>query len=107
MDAKLHWILPNVGVFIFAFGIVNGLQIINLYSVDCFTSVSASAVSAITVTRSIAGFLLPLPAPIMYERLGYGWGNTLLALVGVVLGFPIPLILWWHCRRQRRTKTSD
>ncbi|KAL2276555.1 hypothetical protein FJTKL_00858 [Diaporthe vaccinii] len=105
-DFKLHWILPNVGVFIFAFGIVNGLQIINLYTVDCFTSVSASAVSAITVTRSIAGFLLPLPAPIMYERLGYGWCNTLLALIGVVLGFPVPLILWGHCRRQR-TATSD
>lgn len=80
---------------------MNGLQIINLYTVDCFTSVSASAVSAITVTRSIAGFLLPLSAPIMYERLGYGWGNTILALIGVVLGFPIPLILWWHERRQR------
>ncbi|KAI3400068.1 hypothetical protein diail_4606 [Diaporthe ilicicola] len=106
-QAKLHWILPNLGVFIFAFGIVNGLQIINLYTVDCFTSVSASAVSAITVTRSIAGFLLPLPAPIMYQRLGYGWGNTLLALIGVALGFPIPLILWWHSRRVRIRTTSD
>lgn len=105
-DAKLHWILPNIGVFIFAFGIVNGLQIINLYTVDCFTRVSASAVSAITVTRSIAGFLLPLPVPTMYRHLGYGWGNTILALVGAVLGFPIPLLLWWHGRRQKNRSLS-
>ncbi|KAH8767280.1 major facilitator superfamily domain-containing protein [Diaporthe sp. PMI_573] len=105
-DAKLHWILPNIGIFIFAFGIVNGLQIINLYTVDRFTSVSASAVSAITVTRSIAGFLLPLPVPIMYQRLGYGWGNTLLALIGIVLGFPIPLVLWWHGKGQKKGPLS-
>lgn len=101
-NANLHWVFPNIGVLIFAFGIVNGLQIINLYTVDCFTNVSASAVSAITVTRSVAGFLLPLPVPILYERLGYGWGNTTLAIIGIGLGFPTPFILWWYGKKQCR-----
>ncbi|KAH8591091.1 major facilitator superfamily domain-containing protein [Bisporella sp. PMI_857] len=40
------------------------------------------------------GFGLPLFAPEMYEKSGYGWGNTLLATLGMVLGWPAPALLW-------------
>ena len=30
----------------------------------------------------------------MYDKLGYGWGNSLLAFVAILLGVPGPLLLW-------------
>lgn len=30
----------------------------------------------------------------MYERLGYGWGNTVLAFIAAVVGIPAPFLLF-------------
>jgi hypothetical protein len=46
------------------------------------------------VLRSLAGFGFPLFAPYMYAKLHYGWGNSLLALWRLDLGWPAPILLW-------------
>ncbi|KAJ1557259.1 hypothetical protein HK096_008262, partial [Nowakowskiella sp. JEL0078] len=74
-EYHLHWIVPNIGVFIFCAGIVLGFQCISIYLVDTYTKYSASALAAASFLRSIAGFTFPLFAPYMYQALGYGWGN--------------------------------
>jgi len=38
--------------------------------------------------RSLAGFGFPLFAPAMYKSLGYGKGDTILAVVAIVVGCP-------------------
>jgi hypothetical protein len=48
----------------------------------------SSALAAVAFLRSLAGFGFPLFAPAMYKSLGYGKGNTILAVVAVVLGCP-------------------
>lgn len=30
----------------------------------------------------------------MYDALDYGWGNTLLAGLGIVIGWPAPFVFW-------------
>lgn len=47
-----------------------------------------TALAAATFLRSMAGFGFPLFAPAMYRSLGYGKGDTVLAVVAIVLGCP-------------------
>ena len=55
------------------------------YLIDAFTRYAASAVAANTVLRSLFGGLLPLSGLRLYNALGFGWGNSLLGFVGIVL----------------------
>lgn len=93
-QAHTHWVLPNIGAAIFAAGVIVGFQCIQTYIVDSYTKYAASAIGAATVLRSSAGFGFPLFAPYMYAKLHYGWGNSLLAFIAVVLGWPAPVLLW-------------
>lgn len=104
-QAHTHWILPNIGTAIFAAGVIIGFQCIQTYIVDAYTRYAASAVGAATVLRSLAGFGFPLFAPYMYEKLHYGWGNTLLACIAVVLGWPAPILLWKFGDKLRKKST--
>lgn len=57
-----------------------------------YTKYAASAIAASSVLRSIAGGLVPLTGGIpLYDRLGLGWGSSLLAFISIVLG-GLPLL---------------
>jgi len=47
-----------------------------------------TALAAASFLRSLAGFGFPLFAPTMYNALGYGKGDTILAVAAIVLGCP-------------------
>ncbi|KAI8623891.1 major facilitator superfamily domain-containing protein [Xylariaceae sp. FL1651] len=99
---KTHWIWPNIGALLFSAGTIIGFQCLQGFLVDSYTRYAASAVGAGTVFRSLAGFGFPLFAPALYNRLGYGWGNTLLALLGVAIGWPGPFLLWKYGEALRK-----
>lgn len=100
-NAKTHWIVPNTGACMFAAGQQIGFQCMQTYVVDAYTRYAASAVGAVTVLRSLAGFGFPLFAPYLWAKLGYGWGGTLLGLLGVVLGIPGPFLMWRYGEKLR------
>lgn len=52
-----------------------------------------AALAAVSFLRSIAGFGFPLFAPAMFKSLGYGLGNTVLAVIALVIGVPSCVIL--------------
>lgn len=93
-ETHQHWILPDIGAFLIAMGTVSGIQTMQSYIVDAYTRYAASGMAAAMVLRSLAGFGFPLFAPTMYDALGYGWGNSLLAFVALALGVPAPFLLW-------------
>ena len=93
-EARAIWILPDIGIAIFGCGIILGTQAMQAYVMDSFKTYIASASAASQLLRSIAGFAFPLFAPSMYQRLNYGWGNSLLAFIFIAIGIPAPLILW-------------
>jgi hypothetical protein len=95
-QAKVFWLVPDIGTAIFAAGIIIGFQCIQTYIVDTYTRYAASAVGAATVLRSLAGFGFPLFGPAMYDALDYGWGNSVLAFVGIGIGLPAPFLLWFY-----------
>ncbi|KAK3302733.1 major facilitator superfamily domain-containing protein [Chaetomium strumarium] len=98
---KTHWIVPILGLFPFSFGIIGLFLPLTTYLVDCYPMYAASAIAANTVLRSLAGMLLPLAGPAMYENLGLGWGNSLLGFLCVVM-IPVPLLLQRYGKRLRK-----
>lgn len=93
-EARLHWIVPDIGILIFGCGIIVGTQAMQAYVMDSFPKYVASANAASQFLRNIAGFAFPIFAPSLYLVLGYGWGNALLAFLFLAIGVPAPLILW-------------
>lgn len=100
-EAKLHWMMPIVGTGIFGFGFMATFLPLQLYLVDSFkygASVSASA----SVFRSLLGFVFPLFGQQMFDAMGVGGGNSLLAGVSIALGIPFPLWLYYKGESLRR-----
>ena len=97
-----HWIVPDIGLFFFGMGTIAAFQCVTSYLVDTYARFAASAVAAVTILRSLAGFSFPLFAPAMFRALGTGWGNTVLALAAVGIGIPIPILLWLFGEKLRK-----
>lgn len=70
------------------------------YVVEAVTAYAASTLAAATVRRLVLSAFLPLAGPSMYELLGFGWGNSLLAFLALALG-AIPLVFYWYGERLR------
>ncbi|CAI9634561.1 unnamed protein product [Alternaria burnsii] len=102
-QAQVHWIMPNIGAAIFCAGVIIGFQCIQTYLVDSYTRYAASAIAAATVLRSLAGFGFPLFAPAMYNKLDFGWGNSVLGFIALALGVPAPFMLWRFGEKLRST----
>ncbi|KAJ7675614.1 MFS polyamine transporter [Mycena polygramma] len=98
----LHWIIPDVGIALIGVGIFLNFQSIQIYIVDVFTLHAASSMGVISFLRSLAGFGFPLLGPAMYEHLGYGKGDTILAAIAVAVGCPAPWMLWKYGKAIRK-----
>lgn len=98
----VFWLVPDIGLFLFGMGTIAAFQCVTSYLVDTYARFAASAVAAVTILRSLAGFSFPLFAPAMFDALGNGWGNTVLALAAVGIGIPVPIILWLFGEKLRK-----
>ena len=90
----MAWALVDTGVVIFSLGYFIATQGISAYQLDEFTNYGASARAATGFVTYILAFAFPIFAPKLFADLGYGWGNSILALVIVVSGGPICVSLW-------------
>ena len=63
------------------------------YTIDAYLFVAASALSSMTVVRSLFGAGFPLFATQMYDKLDARWASTLLGCIAVLLA-PIPFVLY-------------
>jgi hypothetical protein len=77
-----------------------------MYLVDAYTVHAASVTAASTIFRSLLGALLPLAGPAMYDALGLGWENSLLAFISVAF-IPITFILYLYGERIRKTNLFE
>ncbi|KAJ7658437.1 major facilitator superfamily domain-containing protein [Mycena rosella] len=102
----------DLGVFIFSIGIGANWTCIQTYLNQFFFSsyaiYAASAIAGVSSFRAFAGFGFPLFADEMYTRLGDGWGNSILALICLVIGCPAPFVFYRYGARLRaRSKGSS
>jgi MFS family permease len=93
---RVHWIVPNIGAVIFGIGTTMVMTCLQTYTLDCYQLYAASAVGAAAVARSLTGFAFPLFADYMFEALGEGWGNSVLALSMLVIGYAGGCVLWFY-----------
>ncbi|KAI9167941.1 Efflux pump vrtL [Paramyrothecium foliicola] len=102
---RLHWIVPNIGAAIFAAGLILSFQCAQTYIVDSYERYAASATGAAAFMRTMAGFGFPLFAPSLYQKLGFAWGNGVLAGAAVVICLAAPMVMWkWGEALRRRSQ---
>ncbi|KPM46426.1 putative transporter [Neonectria ditissima] len=101
VQGRVHWIMPNIGIVIFVAGTLVCLQGMQGYVIDSYSRYAASGLAAAVVLRSLAGFAFPLFAPYLYERLDYGWGTSVLALVSIAIGIPAPFMFYFFGAKLR------
>jgi multidrug resistance protein len=106
-ENRLHWIGPDIGIAIFGCGIILNTQAMQAYVTEAYLGYVASASAASQFLRSITGFAFPIFAPALYNVLGYGWGNSVLAFAFLVLAAPAPIILWLFGARMRAKGRHD
>lgn len=91
IERKAHWMVPIVGSAFYGWGMLGVFVLVQQYMVDSFSIYAASAVAANRCAISIAGCTMPLAGPPLYNALGLGLGNTVLAIITLVLT-PIPWV---------------
>lgn len=89
----VHWIVPIASLIPFGFGLMGLYAPLQTYMIDCFPQYAASAVAAMAALRCLVGALLPLSGPLMYEKLGLGWRNSILGFIAVAF-IPVPALLY-------------
>lgn len=97
---EIQWAVPLLGTLILGFGLTIILASVANYLIDSFTIYAASAMAAITVSRSIFAATFPLFALHLYDTLNYGWGNSLLAFIALGM-VPIPTLFYIYGERLR------
>jgi MFS family permease len=102
VQAHTHWIVPNIGAAIFCAGASMTFTALQTYTIDSYQLYAASAVGATAVARSITGFVFPLFADYMFNALGEGWGNSILAFATIGIGYSGSLVLWFFGERLRK-----
>ncbi|KAF5643018.1 beta-glucosidase K [Fusarium tjaetaba] len=100
----VFWFVPVIGTFMIGFGMITVFTSVSTYLVDAFPTYAASATAANTVFRSIGGALLPLAGPKMFDAIGQGWGNTLLAGVSLAMISMIAISYKYGERLRTRAK---
>lgn len=100
-EKDLHWMLPVVGCMVFSWGMVAFMMPVTTYLIDLFHNEAAGPVGASAVLRCLVGGLLPLCANSLYNRLGYGWGNTLLAFMALAFT-PFPYLFYKNGEKLRK-----
>ncbi|PWN92988.1 polyamine transporter 1 [Acaromyces ingoldii] len=105
IEYAVHWIVADIGTFIFAMGLMCVGFALNAYTIDVYPLYAASALAVTNSVRSVFGFAFPLFADDMYAKLGYGWGSSLLALIAFLLGGPGALALYRYGPKLRAMST--
>ena len=76
------------------------------YLIDAYPQYAASVTAALGILRSLLGALLPLAGLQLYDALGIGWGNSLLAFIALAL-VPILVAFYVYGSRIREKFTPN
>ncbi|PQE22931.1 bicyclomycin resistance protein [Rutstroemia sp. NJR-2017a BBW] len=101
-EKHLHWIVPLIGTAIVGFSMLLALLPTDNYLVDVYDIHGASAVAVGAALHAVFAAILPLVGPPLYNHLGLGWGNSVLAFISIVF-LPALLVLIRYGERIRNS----
>ncbi|KAJ5747006.1 uncharacterized protein N7511_008702 [Penicillium nucicola] len=82
---NIHWVVPFLSGIPFGMGYLLIFMAMLNYLTDAYETLSASAQSAASCTRSILGAVIPLAAKPMFDRLGVAWACSLIAFLSLAV----------------------
>jgi len=94
IESRQHWFVTILSTVFFGIGQVCIMNSVQNYYVDAFSKYAASAIAAGAVFRSVVGGIVPLFAPSLFDRLGYGWGISVFGFLSVAIA-PSPLLFFY------------
>ncbi|GAM84839.1 hypothetical protein ANO11243_028410 [Dothideomycetidae sp. 11243] len=100
IQARVHWSASIIATYFYGIGQVMILNPVQNYYIDSFEKYAASAIAAGAVFRSVFGGLVPLFTPSLIDKIGYGWGISVFAFVGLALA-PAPILFYTFGQRIR------
>jgi MFS family permease len=103
----LFWIVVDIGVTLLSLGMQIFDTTLHAYVMDAYPEHISSASAATQVLRSLLAFAFPLFSNSLYDSLGYGWGNSLLAFLSIGIALPSTGILWHFGPRLRARQQSS
>lgn len=93
-DKEIPWIAPLIGAAVFSAGMLMTYICVTTYLVDVFETYAASAIAAMTITRSLLGCVFGIIGNELYRTMGYQWGTLLLAGLCVLMA-PLPVVFFY------------
>ncbi|RMY54560.1 hypothetical protein D0864_13930 [Hortaea werneckii] len=97
---RTPWLASIASTFFYGIGQVMILNCTQNYYIDSFEKYAASAIAAGAVFRSLVGGVVPLFAPALFEKLGYGWGISLFGFLAVAIA-PAPIFFFLYGQQVR------
>jgi MFS family permease len=89
---NVHWIIPIICSSLVGFGYVSMAISAWIYLLDIFGIYAAPATASTVLLRNAGAAGLPLAGPPLVGKIDWGWGFSVLALIGF-LTIPIPVSL--------------
>ncbi|KAF2108420.1 major facilitator superfamily domain-containing protein [Lophiotrema nucula] len=96
--ARLHWIIPILSLGLFNMGYMGFKWTTQMYLINAVPGFTGSGLGAHTVFHSVGGAFIPMPTFAMYSRIGYGWGNSVVALLHLILS-AVPFAMYIKSRQ--------
>lgn len=100
VEFRVHWIASVIAAYFYGIGQVVVFNAVQNYYIDSFSKYAASAIAGGSVFRSLLGGVTPLFAPVLFDKLGYGWGISCFGFVAVLIA-PSPLLFYYYGERIR------
>ncbi|KAI7519830.1 hypothetical protein KC331_g20510 [Hortaea werneckii] len=97
---RTPWLASIASTYFYGIGQVMILNCTQNYYIDSFEKYAASAIAAGAVFRSLVGGVVPLFAPALFEKLGYGWGISLFGFLAVAIA-PAPIFFFMYGQQVR------
>ena len=95
VEKHAHWFASIASTFFYGIGQVMILNTTQNYYIDSFEKYAASAIAAGAVFRSVVGGIVPLIAPILFDKLGYGWGISVFGFLALAIS-PAPVVFYYY-----------
>ncbi|KAF2623216.1 MFS multidrug transporter-like protein [Macroventuria anomochaeta] len=104
---RLFWLVVDIGAALLSLGMQIFDTTLHAYVMDAYPEHISSASAATQVLRSLLAFAFPLFSDKLYDTLGYGWGNSLMAFLSIGIALPATGILWrWGAKLRAKRESS-
>ncbi|KAH8831524.1 major facilitator superfamily domain-containing protein [Flagelloscypha sp. PMI_526] len=99
--STVTWVAQAFALVLFVWAAFIMFLAVFSYMADCYGTFASSSLAGQSLCRNLLGFVFPLFADQMFDRLGVNWACTIFACIGTLM-IPIPIVLFRYGPSIRR-----